>query len=108
MPLSLHDISSIEDLGFNRVFFVKNNKGWLQLKNKDGRCIFHDGKKCRIYDHRPEGCQIYPVIFDYETKKPVLDKDCPYNDVFEITDELRKTLHDLVSRIMTERYKRLF
>jgi uncharacterized protein len=108
MPLSLQDISRIEGLGFAKDYFVVSTKGWLQLKNRDGRCVFHNGTRCEIYDHRPKGCRLYPVIFDYDTKRPVLDEDCPYKEEFSITDAARKELLQLVSRIMAERYKRLF
>lgn len=108
MPLSFEDISEIEMLGFDKEYFVISHKGWLQLKNKDGHCVFHNGKQCDIYSHRPEGCRLYPIIFDYETGRPFLDADCPYREVFKITKTSRKKLLQLVSRIIAERYKRLF
>ena len=28
------------------------------------------------YENRPQGCQIYPLIYDFEFEKPVIDLDC--------------------------------
>ena len=108
MLLSMKDIKRIEQLGYTKDFFVEYQKGWLQLKNRDGRCVFHDGTKCVIYEHRPEGCKLYPIIFDYDTKQAIRDKDCPYNETFPMTKQIEKQVSNLVSRIMLERFMRLF
>lgn len=107
MPLSLMDIKRIEKIGFTQDFFVDSQEGWLQLKNKYGLCVFHTGEKCSIYKHRPEGCKLYPVIFDYDTKQATLDDDCSYRTMFLISGQIRKQLSELVSRIILERNKRL-
>lgn len=108
MPLSSNDIKRIEALGFKKDSFVVSQKGWLQLKNLNGLCVFHDGKRCSIYKHRPEGCKLYPVIFDYDRKQDILDKECPYNTSFSLSQHTRIQLYTLVSTIIRERYKRLF
>jgi len=69
MLLSNADIKRIENLGFSRDLFVDDVEGWLQLKNQNDHCVFHDGMKCLIYAHRPEGCTLYPIIYD-------MDNDC--------------------------------
>ncbi len=107
MLLSDMDIDRIKSLGFSRDFFVDTRNGWLQLKNRDGRCVFHNGIKCSIYDHRPEGCQLYPVIFDKDNNCAILDEECPYRTKFLITQSLRKKLFLLVSRIESERFQRM-
>ena len=107
MVLSDTDIDRIKSLGFSRDFFVDIHNGWLQLKNRDGRCVFHNGIKCSIYDHRPEGCQLYPVIFDKDNNCAILDEECPYRTKFLITQILRKKLFLLVSRIESDRFQRM-
>ena len=84
MPLSNQDIKRIKMLGFDKTFFVTSRNGWFQLKNKNGRCVFNNGSMCIIYEHRPEGCKIYPILYDKDRNKAVFDKDCPYKDRFKI------------------------
>jgi len=107
MPLSKTDIKRIEGLGYPCDFFVDNYDGWLQLKNRDGHCVFHDGINCLIYEHRPEGCELYPIIFDKENNCAILDEDCPYRTKFLINRSSRKKLFLLVSRIESERFYRM-
>lgn len=107
MLLSDTDIKRIEKLGFLCDFFVNSCDGWLQLKNRDGRCVFHDGMKCLIYEHRPAGCQLYPIIFDKDNNCAILDEECPYRTKFFITQSLRKKLFHLVSRVISERSLRM-
>ena len=92
MMLSLNDIKRIEKLGYKKDEFVVKKDGFYQLKNKNHRCVFHNGTSCIIYPNRPIGCQLYPVIYDMDNKKAVLDTDCPYSSLFKITDEKQKKL----------------
>jgi len=103
MLLSHQDIDRIKRLGFYTNFFVTGRAGWLQLKNQDGRCVFHSGIICTIYENRPEGCQLYPIIFDKENNCAILDEECPYRTKFLITMSSRKKLFHLISRIESER-----
>ena len=107
MLLSDTDIKQIKSLGFSNNFFVDTFDGWLQLKNRDGRCVFHNGIKCLIYEDRPEGCQLYPITFDNDNNCAILDEECPYRTKFLITQSLRKKLFHLVSRIVSERAQRI-
>jgi len=59
--------------------------------------------KCLIYEHRPEGCRLYPIIFDKENNCAILDEDCPYRTIFLITNNSRRKLFHLVSIIESER-----
>jgi len=51
--------------------------GVYRLRNVDGHCYFYDpgSRSCKIYDIRPIGCRIYPLIFDGE--KVDVDRTCP-------------------------------
>jgi hypothetical protein len=78
MLLSEKDISRLVNRGFSKSFFAKFNKeGYIQLKNRDGYCVFYDNKKrrCSVYVDRPSGCRVYPVILD-EEKGIILDDIC--------------------------------
>lgn len=107
MILSDKDVKRIQNLGYKHDFFVNKQDGWLQLKNQNGLCVFHDGNNCLIYENRPEGCRLYPIIFDKDKNSETLDIDCPHRDRFLITDELKKQLYSLVSRVELERNKRM-
>jgi len=103
MLLSNNDIEKIEKLGYNRHFFTKSKKGWLKLKNKDGKCVFHNGKICLIYDNRPEGCMLYPLIFDKLYNSAIVDEDCPYDNSFRFDKKSINQLYELITRIISER-----
>ncbi len=106
MPLSNKDIIRIKKLGFNTNLFITSKKGWLQLKNKDSKCIFHNGIVCTIYYDRPEGCRIYPIIYDKDENKAIFDKNCPYANKFIISKRTTEKLYALVSRLECERAER--
>jgi Fe-S-cluster containining protein len=64
--------------GFNQNQFVNYDKqGYVQLKNRDGYCIFYDlkNRQCNVYIDRPAGCRVYPVIL-HEEKGIILDNIC--------------------------------
>lgn len=107
MLLSEKDIERIKKLGFSYEFFVDQINGWLQLKNREGLCVFQNGKQCAIYKNRPEGCQLYPLIYDKDNNCAVLDEECPHRTKFLRTNDLRKKLLSLVSRVEVERSKRI-
>jgi len=105
MLLSNNDIEKIEKIGYNRHYFTKSKKGWLKLKNKDGRCIFHNGKICLIYDNRSDGCKLYPLIYNRESQSAIVDEDCPYEDSFRFNKKDITQLSRLVNQITFERKK---
>jgi len=78
MMLSIRDIEVIENLGFKKEdFSFKNEDGFYLLRNIGGECFFLTKNKCQIYTHRPQGCGFYPIIFDLESNKALLDEECP-------------------------------
>ena len=102
MPLNSEDIARIEDLGFESFFIVKRN-GMRQLKNSLGRCVFHNGQRCTIYSDRPEGCRLYPAIFDADRAKIILDRHCPHHAKFQLTAHVSCQLIRLVQELEVER-----
>jgi hypothetical protein len=106
MPLLNDDIERIAKLGFDKSQFIDELDGWLQLKNIEGRCVFHDGRKCNIYGNRPEGCRSYPVIYDDDAGCARLDDDCPHRNQFRLSKSNRETVVRLVSKMENERMQR--
>ncbi|KYK28878.1 hypothetical protein AYK20_06485 [Thermoplasmatales archaeon SG8-52-1] len=103
MILSNNDIEKIQNIGYNKNFFVKRSDGWKKLKNKNGKCVFHNGKICMIYDQRPEGCKLYPLIFNIELKSAIIDSFCPYKNDFSFNLEDSKKLYDVIKQIIYEK-----
>jgi len=106
MLLTTHDIQTIEKLGYVAQFFVSERNGWLQLKNNKGRCVFHNGTVCTIYDHRPKGCVLYPVVYDKDHQVAILDRDCPQKHTFLISDTKSEQLYRLISILEKEQIGR--
>jgi Fe-S-cluster containining protein len=74
--------------------FIIECKGFFQLKNINGHCIFLDisTKTCKIYINRPQGCRFYPLTYNEDKKSCVFDEDCPRNHLFyQSKDEFEKT-----------------
>jgi Fe-S-cluster containining protein len=107
MVLSYHDIENIQKIGYDRQFFVSENKGWLQLKNHNGRCVFHNGTRCTIYHSRPEGCTLYPVVYDKDNNSAILDSECPQKHCFLLSKVKSQQLHSLISILENERTERI-
>jgi Fe-S-cluster containining protein len=106
MVLSYHDIENIQKMGYNRKFFLSERNGWLQLKNHQGRCVFHNGTRCTIYHQRPEGCTLYPVVYDKDNECAILDSECPQKNCFVLEKSKIQQLFDLISALQHERTQR--
>ena len=102
MPLSASDVARIRDLGFSESHFLLTKNGSRRLKNLSGRCAFHNGRLCTIYDHRPEGCRLYPVIFHEATGEAVLDSYCPHYEQFQLTPSTSRELIKLILKLDAE------
>ena len=96
MLLTHSDIKKINGLGFKN-FFRVNKVGMSQLRNYKGKCTFHNGKICKIYDSRPAGCQLYPAVFDEFENKVVLDNHCPFREEFVLTSSISKKVLKLLN-----------
>jgi Fe-S-cluster containining protein len=99
MPLTSRDIKRISDSG-KRDFY---HKGSHQLVNIHGRCFFlSENGDCTIYDIRPEGCRLYPLIMSMPSREPILDEECPHIDEFTIELEEVIRLNGLVNDLLEE------
>ena len=88
MDLTPGDIGRIEARGHSGFYEIK--EGSRTLLNVRGRCIFLDNVgKCRIYEIRPTGCRLYPLVMEMPGRIPMLDTECPFREMFTIdTDDV--------------------
>ena len=93
--------------------------GYLQLRTRDGPpavgspggkpCWFlgADGR-CTVWADRPEGCRLYPAVWDDGLRHAVLDTDyCPHTDGFRLPRAMDDATHRLADRLHRERDARL-
>ncbi len=106
MPLSLGDIGRLSALGHRQSDFAEepDEEGYVRLHNKEeGSCFFLDeGGRCRVQEVKPEGCRLYPFIFDEAADKVVRDDVCPFNGDFSPPADVETRLRQLISRLETE------
>jgi Fe-S-cluster containining protein len=109
MLLLREDIDRISGLGYDEQFFsTTTSDGFVALKNsRMGRCVFHNGKECTIYENRPKGCKLYPIIFDEDTKLAVKDHLCPYRSEFNLSRSSKRQLSIVYPRLLAEKSERI-
>jgi hypothetical protein len=108
MLLSYHDIKKIQKRGIDLIFFIEDSNGWLRLKNSHGRCVFHNGNTCTIYEDKPQGCTLYPVVYDTDNQRAILDEECPQKHCFPLKKSIVHQLHALVTTLEHERNQRQY
>lgn len=105
MPLTRKDLKRIENLGYARKrFAVKTGDGW-RLKNENGKCVFLAENGCAVYEHRPEGCRLYPLVYDEERHRAVLDRLCPFRHEFEVKESDFEKLRRLLEILDREKLR---
>ncbi len=93
MMLLEEDIERIKSLGYRfEDFAYIDDQGFIRLKNVNGHCVFLDPEtcRCRIYEFRPIGCKLYPIIY-VEGIGPTIDSECPAKDTVTIDEFLEKS-----------------
>ena len=76
MELTRDDIERLERLGYRREEFAVCENGVCRLRNVEGRCYFLSEDGCRVYEHRPLGCRVYPAVC-VEGEGIAIDSYCP-------------------------------
>lgn len=109
MLLLDEDVERISDLGYDRNFFSSVTlKGFKVLKNsREGRCVFHDGTNCTIYENRPKGCALYPIVFNEDSMSAVKNYSCPFRDEFFLSWKAKKQLPNVYERLLRESADRI-
>jgi hypothetical protein len=106
MPLTEDDIKRIEKLGFKRSDFIVEAEGETRLLNVKKTCFFLREGGCTVYEGRPEGCRIYPLVYDLDAHKFVYDTVCPHSVEFKSNREDKEKLKRLIRRLDKEAEKR--
>ncbi len=108
MTLTEADVERLRSTGARR-FSRRNRDGVPQLVNRGGRCVFLIDGQCSVYEHRPEGCRLYPLILDLDVDEVVRDDFCPWRDEFEfsVDDEHRVRLSVEAERLEAARRRRM-
>ncbi len=109
MLLTQEDLNRIESLGYSRKEFCldpKETDGFWQLRNIKGRCFFltQDGK-CSIYESRPAGCKVYPLVFELSENDVIIDEDCRETEWFaneEYSKRQIRRVKRLANRLLDE------
>jgi Fe-S-cluster containining protein len=96
MTLTEEDVTRLTALGY-RKFYRVNQAGDLQLVNAGGRCVFLEEGLCSAHDHRPEGCELYPLILDLDEDRVIRHDFCPHADEFQFGPEDEQRLRDSVA-----------
>ncbi|MBI2078264.1 MAG: YkgJ family cysteine cluster protein [Euryarchaeota archaeon] len=104
MPLTEADIARIEALGHRRDdFCALDDESVPQLRNDEGHCVFLGPTgACGIYDHRPAGCRLYPLVWDRDSGDVTLDDFCPFHDEFPVAPDKRAELVRVLRTIEAE------
>ena len=93
MPLSRIDIERITRQGYRFKDFVVKRKRERRLKNFNGRCVFLGDNGCMIYSFRPEGCRLYPLVYNENNRKFAIHDLCPYGHEFRVSVDDIENLH---------------
>ncbi len=106
MPLTSRDIERLKKLGYRVEYFaIKTSDGVWRLRNIDGHCVFLDTKTgaCRVYPYRPEGCRLYPLVYDVDNDSVAVDSECPLARCIPV--DVAKRLEKSVIKLVEEIYK---
>lgn len=98
-------------------FAFRTDDGFLQLRTRDGPpapgmsgrpCTFLDGAgRCTIHEARPEGCRLYPAVWDADHDRVHLDDDyCPHTTDFLLPPATIDAVRRLADRLLSERDRR--
>ena len=104
MELSSDDIERLEENDYCLEEFAVIDDCVIRLRNINGYCYFynHADKKCQIYENKPMGCYLYPVVY-LANEGAIVDELCPMGQTIskqelrrkeEILDKLLKNIEN--------------
>ena len=99
MPLTEKDIKRITNQGYRHKDFVIKRKRERYLKNNNGKCFFLGEDGCKIYASRPDGCRLYPLVYNEYTNQAVIHDFCPYGHMFKISSDDVERLRKIVKEL---------
>jgi len=103
MPLTERDVRRLAEAGFDPAEFTVLDGCVVRLRNVGGYCYFYDRKRraCRVYELRPEGCRLYPIVF-VEGYGVGVDRRCPM--AHTVSEEELREKAPRVLRLVREIY----
>jgi len=107
MPLTKKDVVRIRKKGYKTDEFTYEKDGELHLRNRMKKCFFLKEGRCSIYEDRPEGCRIYPLIYDSDSRKFITDELCPHRSEFKVEEGDKDRLKSLLRRVEKEKARRI-
>lgn len=123
MLLTEADLARLQAARPGEDFWFRAEDGYLQLRSRDGPpavgshaapgaaprpCWFlgADGS-CTVWADRPEGCRLFPAVWDDDQGAAHLDSDwCPYTDGFRLDAPTTKAARGLALRLHGELARR--
>ena len=100
MILTPSDIYRLESIGYRREEFAVLQGRFYRLRNVKGCCYFLRGSRCVVYEYRPIGCSMYPVVINVEKGDVELDEECPIAG--ETTDRELERAREYAKRVLEE------
>ncbi len=106
MTLTEADVARLEAAGERRFYRIAED-GSCQLVNRGGRCVFLSPTgTCTVYQLRPEGCELYPLVLDLGSGRVVRDSFCPHRREFPSSRPARQRVRESVAREEDEARRR--
>jgi Fe-S-cluster containining protein len=99
MSLCDEDVARLRALGFRAKDFVYGYGHRKVLRNVGGHCYFLGDDGCRIYNDRPAGCRLYPLVYDEGRRQGVLDSCCPHRAEFKVGEGDQEALLSLIRKL---------
>lgn len=100
MTLTPSDIKRLELLGHRREEFSIREGRFYKLRNVNGWCYFYRSGRCSVYDYRPIGCSLYPIVIDLDRLEIYVDEYCPLAK--ETRPEELEKARRLIPKILSE------
>ncbi|HUR61178.1 MAG TPA: YkgJ family cysteine cluster protein [Candidatus Thermoplasmatota archaeon] len=117
MLLTDADVARIGAVAPGVDFWFMAEDGHRQLRTRDGPaakggagkpCVFLSPQgTCSIHAARPEGCRLYPAVWDDDAATARLDADyCPHTDGFLLPPATQDATRRLVARLHAQQEAR--
>jgi Fe-S-cluster containining protein len=106
MPLTLADLERLGARGYriDDISEPDEEEGYLRLRNTpEGACVFLEADgRCRVQAVKPEGCRLYPFIYDEDNDSVIRDGICPFNREFAPPPDVEPSVRELIKRLSAE------
>jgi hypothetical protein len=120
MLLTEADVERIDLVAGGRDWWFQAGDGYLQLRTRDGPaakgapsasarpCVFLRGDgHCSVWEDRPEGCRLYPAVWDGEALRAHKDDEhCPHTAGFALPQASADAVRRLAAKLERERSAR--